>query len=112
MFALAVTVETLLPSHVLQLAGKQLARDRQVGIIGKCQKGTELLEESVFGIGIGGAPARGRERILDLILRADEKQVNYVRIFTTPGGGAVRLTLQERFHVAAFVLIHSKRNAG
>jgi len=78
MFTLAVTIETLLPSHVLQLAGEQLARDRHVGIIGKCQKGPELLEESVFGVGIGGAPACGRERVLDLISRAYEKQVNYV----------------------------------
>ena len=78
MFTLAVTIETLLPSHVLQLAGEQLARDRHVGIIGKCQKGTELLEESVFGVGIGSAPACGRERVLDLISRAYEKQVNCV----------------------------------
>src|SRR2546429_658414 len=76
-------------AHGFHTTRQRKVADRHVGIIGKRQKGPELLEESVFGVGIGGTPACGRKRVLDLFLRADEKQVNYVRIFTASGGGAV-----------------------
>ena len=87
MSTLTITIETLLPSHVLQLAESNGARQACWDNL-KVSKGLELLEESVFELA-SAVRQPAAVNASDLIFENRRKQVNLRRIFTASGGGAV-----------------------